>query len=142
MKIKFLILISVVTLCGCEACPHYNRLQVANFNGAGAVLKKPYGTVTPFQTADEVKRPYKVIAFMSCEASVGDEGAILKAMLYRSADLGADAIILNPNKISGETLSNGANNINVKWGWMALIGNGNNAAYRAQAIEYATSTAP
>jgi hypothetical protein len=137
MKSKLLLILGAVLLSGClEPCPHYNRLQVATFYGPEKPDKKPYGTVRPFYTAEEVKQPYEAIGFMSCEGSVAEEGAILKAMLYRAADMGADGILLNPGKISQENANQQSQNINVKWGWMALVGNGSTCAFRAQAIRF------
>jgi hypothetical protein len=129
-----------LALAGCEPCPHYNRLQVASFYGPEKSIKKPYGTVRPFYTSDEVKEPYEAIGFMSCEGSVAEEGGILKAMLYRAADMGADGIILNPGKISQGDADKKSENINVKWGWMALIGNSSQCAFRAQAIRFTKAT--
>src|SRR5215472_18470595 len=96
-ELLFLVFIALV-LSGCanEPCPDYNHLQVATFYGPHfQPVKKPYGTVTPFDSAKDVNRPYQVIAFMSCEANAGDEAKILTAMLYHAADIGADGIILN-----------------------------------------------
>lgn len=144
MKLSQIVLfLSAATfLAGCagEPCPHYNRLQVASFYGSGPPpTKKPYGTVIPFDTPSDVKRPYRAIGFMSCEGNVGDEGSILKAMLYRAADMGADGIILNASKISQENIApnNQKLNVNVTTGLIGeMIGNGNKRAFRAQAIQY------
>jgi len=145
MKTKLLLLLGVLLLSGCggEPCPHYNRLQVAAFYGTDPrPAKKPYGTVIPFDTPNDVKRPYRAIGFMSCEGTVGEEGGILKAMLYRAADMGADAIILNASGISQESITpnNQKLNVNVTTGLIGeMIGNGNKRAFRAQAIQF-TST--
>jgi hypothetical protein len=140
MKKSLLILLGALVLSGCGApCPHYNRLQVAAFYGSVRPAKKPYGTVIPFDTPNDVKRPYRVIGFMSCEGTVGEEGGILKAMLYRAADMGADGILLNAAKISQEniTANNQKLNINVTTGLVGeMIGNGNKRAFRAQAIQF------
>lgn len=135
MRMSLLLgLLIVLSGVGCEPCRHYNRLQVAAFTG-GAVTKKPYGTVKPFSTAADVKRPYEVIGLMSCEASAGDEAAVLNAMLYRAADLGADGIILNPPKIGAEDVT--GSRVDVRLGADAwILGNGNQRAYRAQAIKF------
>ena len=132
---RILLLVALAALCGCESTPHYNRLQVATYNTTGPLIKKPYGSAVPFDTPEDVKRPYTAIGYMSCEGSMSEEAAILKAMLYRACDLGGDGIILNPKRVSGEHTSN-AHNINVQWGWMAMIGNGNNCAFRAQVIRF------
>lgn len=139
MKQKLFFAFAAVLLVGCmEPCPHYNRLQVATFYGSAQPVKKPYGTVVPFYTADDIKRPYEAIGFMSCEGSVAEEAGILKAMLYRAADMGADGILLNPGKVSGESVEKPSENINFKMGWMAMIGNSGACAYRAQAIRFKT----
>lgn len=124
-----------VILSACEPCPHYNRLQMAPLAGAGP--KKPYGTIKYFRTADEVKRPYDVVGVMSCEGSGAEEAAILKAMLYRAADIGADAVITNTGKIGSEDVT--GKSFDVRVGWAALIGGGNNRAYRAEAIRFKDS---
>jgi len=42
---------------------------------------------------------------MSCEGSAGEEAGILNAMLYRAADMGGDAIVLNVPQVSAESVS-------------------------------------
>lgn len=135
MNSKILPLLAALLMAGCEPCPHYNSLRCAEFAGATPLVKKPYGTITPYQTPADVARAYTVIGFMSTEGSAGDEGAILKAMLYRAADMGADGIILNPPSVGQESLGSG-DNINVRLGWAAMIGNGDNRAFRAQVIKF------
>ena len=145
MKKIFLLLLGVLILSGCggEPCPHYNRVQVAAFYGpSGQLKKKPYGVVVPFNTPQDVKQPYRQIGFMSCEGTVGEEGGILKAMLYHAADMGADGIILNASKVSQETLEPNSQklNINISEGLIGeMIGNGNKRAFRAQAIQFTTT---
>jgi hypothetical protein len=102
----------------------------------GALEKKPYGTVRPYQTAKEVGRPFETMGFMSCEAPAADEAAVLKAMLYRAADMGADGVLLNPMPLSGESTTN---DLDTHVGWAAVIGNGDDRAYRAQAIRFKDS---
>jgi len=129
-----------------EPCPHYNRLQVATYYGTNAAVKKPYGTVAPYYNEGEVKQPFERIAFMSCEGHMSEEAAILKAMLYRGADMGADGILLNARGVGQvETMPNaegsaaGENiNLSIRWGWMAHVG-GDTYVYRAQAIRFKKS---
>jgi len=147
IKTVVLILASISLLSGCgEPCPHYNRLQVAAFYGSGTPpTPKPRTAVIPFDTPADVGRPYRPIGFMSCEGSVGEEGGILKAMLYRAADMGADAIILNPPQISQETveLNSQKMNVNVTSGLIGeMIGNSDKRAYRADAILFTTTNSP
>ena len=71
---------------------------------------------------------------MSCEGSAAEEAAIVKAMLYRAADMGADGVILNPPKVGAEDVTGGK--VDVRLGWVALIGGGSQRAYRAQAIKF------
>src|SRR5947208_17123315 len=133
MKIHSLyLLMCIVVFAGCEPCKHYNRLEVAAYFGPGQ--KKPYGTIRPYERPEEVGRPFEVIGFMSCEGSAAEEAAILKAMLYRAADMGADGLLLSPAKIGAEDVN--GQRIDVRFGWMAMIGNGNQRAYRAQAIRF------
>jgi hypothetical protein len=135
------ILIALV-LSGCagEPCRDYNRLQVATFYGPNVhAAKKQYGTVVPFETPQDVKRPYQVIGFMSCEGNVGEEGGILNAMLYRAADMGADGILLNASSVSQEEVQANKQklNVNVTTGLIGeMIGNGSKRAFRAGAIKF------
>ena len=154
MKIEPLIILFSLALsgvlCGCaegnkliEPCPHYNRLQIATFYGTNQPIKKPYGTAVPFYNPSEVGHPYQAIAFMSCEGKMSEEAGILKAMLYRAADLGADGILLNARGVGQqETMPNaegprsGENiNVNIRWGWMSALG-GDRYVFRAQAIRF------
>lgn len=133
---RYSLLFALALLAGCEPCPHYNRLQVVSYSGQES--PKPYGTVTPYTAPEDVKRPYTVIGLMSCEGSAGDEAAILKAMLYRASDMGADAIILNPKTIGSESIS--GNKLDVRMGWASMIGSGSQRAYRATAIRFNKDT--
>jgi hypothetical protein len=129
-----------LVLSGCEPCRHYNRLQVVAYAGpakAPAAQRKPYGTIKPYDTAQDVGRPFEVIGFMSMEGSAADEATVLKAMLYRAADMGADGIILNPTTMGSEPQNQ--TKVDVRVGWAAFIGNGNDRAYRAQAIRFKES---
>lgn len=129
--------LSLLLLVACEPCKHYNRLQVVAYTGpvkAAKAERKPYGSIRPYNNAKEIGRNFEVIGFMSCEASAADEAAVLKAMLYRAADMGADGVLLNPAPISAESTS--ANRIDVRLGWAAMIGNGDNREYRGQAIRF------
>lgn len=119
-------------MCGCEPVPHYNRLQVAAYGGR--VPRHAYGTVQVFQTPADIKRPFDIVGLMSCEGSAADEAGIVNAMLYRAADLGADGILLNPASNASEEVA--GNRIEVRIGWAAIVGNGNQRAYRAQAIRF------
>jgi S1-C subfamily serine protease len=134
------LLFTVAMLVGCEPVAHYNRLQVASFAGpTGTVARKPYGTVKVFETADDVGRAYEIVGWLSCEGSAAEEAAIINAMLYRAADMGADGVLLNQPKAGAEEV--GGNNVNIRIGWAALIDNGNRRAYRAQAIRFTGETA-
>jgi hypothetical protein len=73
---------------------------------------------------------------MTCEGSAGDEAGILNAMLYRAADMGADGIVLNVPRVVGEDNASGGGKVDVWVGWAALVGNGNERVYRAQAIRF------
>ena len=137
MKRLIFALACIVVVSGCEPCPHYDRLQVAAFYGTVKPHRKPRTAVIPFDTPTKVGRPYRVIGFMSCEGTVGEEGGILKAMLYRAADMGADGVVLNAHSISQEEIQpNGQKmNFNVTTGLIGeTIGNGSKRAFRCQAI--------
>jgi hypothetical protein len=137
-------LFCALIVCGCgEPCPDYNRLQVAAFYGTGAPpAPKPRTSVIPFDNPESVGRPYRAIGFMSCEQDAGKEGRVLKAMLYRAADMGADGIILNAHSVAQETIAGGNSqklNLNVTTGLIGeMIGNGNSdkRAYRCEAIVF------
>jgi hypothetical protein len=93
--------------------------------------------VKVFQTPDDVKRPYEVIGMMSCEGSAGEEAGILNAMLYRAADMGGDAIILNVPRVGAESVNSNNNKVDVNFKeniWAAMTGHGDERAYRAQTI--------
>ncbi|MEI7732985.1 MAG: hypothetical protein WCO56_25660 [Verrucomicrobiota bacterium] len=113
-----------ILLQGCSSEPvrHYNRLQVASY--VGNLPGKAYGTVRFFQTPDEIKQPFEAIGLMTCEAPAGDEATVINAMLYRAADMRADAVLLNSKSNSNE---------NVSVGLPAFLGS-TDRVYRAQAI--------
>ena len=82
---------------------------------------------------------------MSCEASAGDEAGILKAMLYRAADMGADGILLNAAQVSQETVEPNSQkfNVNVTTGLIGeMIGNGNKRAFRAENAAFPPANVP
>jgi len=128
-----LLFLAAWLVVGCEPVRHYNRLQVANFSGPTKPTRKPYGTVKIFQTAKEIKHPYEVIGMMSCEGSAAEEAGIINAMLYRAADLGADGVLLNTATAGAEDVT--GSRINIQYG-APMLGNGNQRAYRAQAIRF------
>ncbi len=129
-----LLLCLSVLLAGCEPCRHYDRVQVAAYTGFGK--KKPYGTIKPYQTPEDIGRPYEVIGFMGCEANAGDEAAVLRAMLYHAADMGADGLLLSAPGVAAESVHPEGMKIDMRFGWMTLIGNGSDRLYRAQAIRF------
>jgi hypothetical protein len=137
----------LVIACGCasdgrlrevigrEPVIHYNRLNVASF--AGHVQRfptppqRPYGTVKVFETPGNVGQPYDLIGMMSCEGELREEAEIVRAMLYRAADMGADGVILGG---AAQPVQSG--NVNVRVGWAAVLGNGGAHGFRAQAIKF------
>ena len=147
MKANLFLILCVAVLCGCangnkftEPCAHYNRLQVATFYGPGTPTPKPYGTAVPYYSESEIKQPFKPIAFMSCEGDIREEAAILKAMLYRASNMGADGVLLNAHGIGQDEPSNGNNQtfdirIHRGAGWMSMVGNSDHRCFfRATAI--------
>ena len=122
----------VLCFSGCEPCRHYNRLQVVTY--AARAPRRPYGTIQPYQNAHDVGRPFDVVGFMSCEAPAADEAAVLKAMLYRAADMGGDGVLLNALPVSGDNLT--AAKLDVRIDWAAQVDNSDNRAYRAQVIRF------
>lgn len=122
---------------GCEPCRHYNRLQVASYAGpdkAHKEARRPYGTVRPYNNAESVGKPFEVIGYLSCEGSAGEEAAILKAMLYRAADMGGDGVLLHPSQVGSEDVTK--NQISVQLGVWGLVTGGNSRAYRAEVIRF------
>jgi hypothetical protein len=107
----------------------------------GHVTRKPYGSVTEvFQQPGDIKRPYKIIAMLSCEGSIGEEAGILNAMLYHAADLGGDGVLLGVPRVAAEKTTapdpnDATTSVNVSSGWGVLI-NGSHRAYRCQVIRY------
>jgi hypothetical protein len=126
-----------VVTCAVTACApvhHYNRLQVAAYI---SLPRKPYHTVKVFQTPDDVKRPYEIVGMMSCEGSAGEEAGILNAMLYRAADMGGDAIVLNVPQVSAESVSVNKMDLDGRDNALAVMkGYGGRRAYRAQTIRF------
>lgn len=134
-----------------EPCPHYKRIQVAAFDGAIKPEPRQYGTVKPYQLPEDIGQPYDQIGFMSCQGSANEEAAILNAMLYRAADMGADGIILNAPGVANETLkSPDSINIQIRTrGWGLLSGNPNSDqrifrayAFRLKPVSTATGPKP
>jgi hypothetical protein len=118
---------------GCTPMAHPNRLRVAPFQ---TVAAKPRGGVQVFQQAVDIKRPYKVIALLTTDADAADEAAVLKAMLERAADLGADGLLFGAPK-SGE--KDGKLEIKIGWGALRLTretDKGSRRIYRAEAIMF------
>ena len=132
MKQVIIALFGILVLTGCEPVPHYNRLQAAAF--VGSLPRKPYGTIKVFQTPADIKRPYEVIGMLSCEGSAAEEAAIVNAMLYRAADMGGDGVLLNTAKAGAEDVT--GSRIDVRFGWAAMIGGGDQRAYRSQVIRF------
>lgn len=131
---RFLPFIAIAfLLTACEPCKHYNRLSVVSYVGKSE--RKPYGTIRPYHSESEIGRPYEAAGFMGCEATAGDEAAVLKAMLYRAADMGADGLLLNAPGVASEKLDSDQR-LDIRWSWMTLIGSGNQRLYRAQAIRF------
>jgi hypothetical protein len=133
-------LLLTALVAGCEPCPHYNRVRLAAFTGpekVKAAQRKPYGSVRPFPTVEEIQKPFEIIGFMSCEASSAEEGAILKAMLYRAADMGADGLLLGGPKVGIESITTppGTTHTDVRFGWMTLIGT-DRYVFRGQAVRF------
>jgi len=98
----FFLAIALFTF-GCEPVPHYNRVQVASLTSQPNKVPikmqgkvKPYGTIKLFQNKQEVNVPYEVIGIMSVQGVRGDEAKFMTAFMYRAADLGADAVVLDP----------------------------------------------
>jgi hypothetical protein len=135
-------LLLIIVLCGCasdgpmreafgrEPVIRYNRLNVASFTGRMQRFptppQRPYGTVKVFENRDDVKQAYEIIGMMSCEGEAKEEAEIIRAMLYRAADMGSDGIILNP--ASSASQPNGAGNIDVRVN--------KDRGFRAQAIKF------
>ena len=128
MKIAYLpvILVSFL-LVGCESTPHYNRTSVVTLTEPQP--KKPYGSVKLYESEDEVQQPYDVLAILSVDGKAGEEAAFIKAFLYRAADLGADAVIVQRLSVAGGTGGGAA-------GMLMPLSPSQNAAYRGEAIKY------
>jgi hypothetical protein len=124
---------AVLILTGCEPVRHYRRLTVACYTGPVQKYptppKKPYGSVKVFQTKEDVAEKYEALGMMTCEGEAEEEAAIVNAMLYRAADMGADGLILTPPGTGGET----ATNVRLSWG---LMPNNSHRAFRAEAIKF------
>jgi len=107
MKNVLALVVVVFLFVGCEPVPHYNRVRVASVTGEPVKVPpklwgkvKPYGSVKLLQKRDEVTAPSEVIAIMSVQGERGEEAGFIDAFLHRAADLGADAIILDPPSVA------------------------------------------
>ena len=114
----------------CEPVPHYNRLQVATL--VGNLPKKSHLDIKTYMSPSDIAGKYQVVGILSCEGSAGEEAGIINAMLYRAADLGGDGVLLGTGSMSGEEVK--GSSVNVRLGWAALIGGGDQRAYRAEVI--------
>ncbi len=131
-----LLLGTLILTVACEPVPHYNRLQAAIL--IKGLPRRPYGSVHVFQFADEVNRPYQPVGILSCDGTPGEEAGILNAMLYRAADMGADAIVLNGPRsdAGGAPLDVGATWVTPMIPVSGLYRTTYRRGYRAQAIRF------
>ena len=91
-KLLIPLFLSAFVLTGCEAVPHYNRTKVLTLTEPRP--KKPYGSAKLYEKKEDVKEPYEVLAILSVDGNAGEEAMFFKAFLYRTADLGGDAVII------------------------------------------------
>jgi hypothetical protein len=137
--IPILAVLSIFLGCGTEPTPHYNRTTILTFTNT-PLPKKKYGTVKLIQSQtsygsvqNEVEGKYDVLALMTVEGHAGEEAAFIKAFLYRSADLGADALILYRGDVvrGQEGMAIGAKNAG-----LGFTNPSQDAVYRGEAIHF------
>jgi len=117
MKTKFIILASVVVLLA--GCHNYDVNGTAPVRYANSVFvtvldpskRKPTKSIELFANEDKIKRPHHVIAILSREGYLQDQGMIVNALIWRAKQLGAEGIILlgalGGNTSSGMIFGNG-----------------------------------
>jgi hypothetical protein len=101
----FAILVAMSCLLGSgceEPVRHYNRINAVSLTGdlletpvSMQGKAKPYGTVKLFRNKAEIPGKYSVLALMTVSGDPGDEALFIRAFLYRAADIGADAVLLD-----------------------------------------------
>jgi hypothetical protein len=150
--VKFVLpLVALILVTGCanEPVPHYERLKVSSFIGPVPHYPTPapraFGTVKVFQKFEDVPQPYEVVGLMGCDGVASEEPDIITAMLYRAADLDADAVVLNP-KMSAMQDQQADESVNVRVGWAAaleLLDHKGRRGFRAAAVKFKpTATVP
>jgi hypothetical protein len=117
MKTKFIILASIAMLLA--GCHNYDVNGTAPVRYANSVFvtaidptkREPSKSIQLFANEDKIKRPHHVIAILSREGFLQDQGMIVNALVWRAKQLGADGIILlgamGGNTSSGMILGNG-----------------------------------
>ncbi len=55
-----------------------------------------------FDNERSVQSPYKKIALLTCEGAVHEEPEMTEAIIYRARMLGANAVILMPERLLGQ----------------------------------------
>jgi hypothetical protein len=115
--------------------PKANRVQILMYDSTPRHSTTELDVFGP----NPPSRPYKVIAFLTCEGRL-DQGVVMTtAIYYRARQIGADGVI-NPNitAAQGESKPNGADTVQrqVMMNPIGLEGNGNRCVFRAYAIVY------
>ncbi|MGC9944468.1 MAG: hypothetical protein ABSE48_21800 [Verrucomicrobiota bacterium] len=76
---------------GSRPVRYASGVQVATYD---STPRQPSASVRAFQSPAEVQRPYHVIALLSREGYLRDEGLIVNALVWRAKQMGANGIIL------------------------------------------------
>ena len=102
MKTKLLLLLVTLAVAGCHS---YNVNSNWPVRYASGVQVTPYTssphsrltTIEVFDNSSQVTRPYHRLARLSRGGHRSDKGRITNALIWRARQMGADAIILEPN---------------------------------------------
>jgi hypothetical protein len=96
--------------------PKANRVQVLRYD----TTTRPATTQLDICGTNAPGRPYKIIAFLTCEGAVDQEVVMTTAIYYRARQLGADAV-MNAGAIISQNGSGG----------VIAVGDARGVAYQA-----------
>ena len=74
------------------------NVQVVNYE---SIVRPPAKTIQIFDSPSQIKQPYHVIGLLLRPGKSNDEALILKALIWRARQLGADGVILLGGRSDG-----------------------------------------
>jgi hypothetical protein len=72
---------------------HADRVQVAMYDSSPRAKLEH---IDVFDETQSIQRPHKIIALLTCEGRVDEEGVMTEALIYRARMMGADAVMILP----------------------------------------------